>query len=242
MVDQKLFNRLLILNLFTSAHCMVAQLALLMAISYIFSNSVLVFSFFSGLYLMSMGLGSLLVESLRLDSCRYVSLVFWNSVAGIVLANPGVFGIIVLNEYIRMMLHVYGSDLSFLLFPSGIVLTCLIGVVSGAELPIFSKITEMENWHVSMPMIGVLRNDYLGAFVGVVVFTFILNPFSGLISSILISQMICLACINVVYFFSVGCWTQKKFCVALICLDLYVLILYNCRLSLLHFIDRGCIF
>ncbi len=149
---------------------------------------------------MSMGIGTLFVEKIKGDSDRFVSLIILNSLIGILLANPGIIGIMGLNEILRYLLRAQQKDLLFLLFPLGIVLTTLIGMVSGAELPFFSKLIEKEKWHVSKPIIGVLTSDYFGACVGILIFTFFLNPFLGLIPSILVSQILTLTLINITFF------------------------------------------
>jgi spermidine synthase len=110
----------------------------------------------------------------------------------------------------------------FLLFPLGIVLTVLIGIVSGAELPIFSKLIEIEKWHVSQPIIGVLTSDYFGAFTGIITFTFFLNPFFGLIPSILISQLVTLGVINATFFYFGFRRRVSRTAVFLVLINIYV--------------------
>lgn len=236
-MNKKDFIRLLILNLFTSGHCTITYIALSMSLSYIVSNSIFVFSFFTGLYLMSMGIGALLVEKLNVRSERLVALILLNSLLGVFLANPGIPGIIVLNEFGRYLLRAQHIDLLWGMFPLGIVLTILIGVVSGAELPIFSKLIEQEGWHVSKPIIGVLAGDYFGAFAGIVLFTFILNPFAGLINAIFVSQIITLGCVNFSCFTITALKKRFKVLPFLISMNVYVLLMYLWRDRFVQFID-----
>lgn len=228
------YKRLIVLNLFTSGHCTITHIALAMALSYITSNSVYVFTFFTGLYLMSMGMGVLFVENIHLKSNRLTNLILLNSMAGIILANPGITGIITANELGRFLLRAYHIDLLFLMFPAGIILTVLIGMVSGAEIPVFSKLIEKENGHTSKPIIGVLTSDYFGAFAGIMAFTFLLNPFTGLLNGIFISQVITLIIIDYTFY---KLKASKKLLPLLFILNIYVLILFLLRMPFANFID-----
>ena len=73
-------------------------------------------------------------------------------------------------------------------------------MVSGAELPLFSRLIEEERWPQTRPLIGVLTSDYFGAFLGIILFTFALNPFLGLIPGVTVSQCMTLLVVNIVFF------------------------------------------
>lgn len=236
-MKRKHFGQLIALNLFTSANCTITQIALTTAYSYIFSNSIFCFSFFTGLYLMSMGLGALLVERFHWRKDQFVELIFLNSLAGVVLANPGVLGILGLNEGLRWLLRTHDVNLLGVMFPLGIVLSVLIGLVSGAELPIFSKLTEADQSNASKPMVGVLVSDYLGAALGILLFTFILNPLTGLIPSLLISQAVTLIYIACAFLFYPGAARPKRLQTLLLSLCLYVALLLLVRGPLALWID-----
>ncbi len=231
------FKYLVTLNLFTSCHCMVTYIALSMALSYIFSNSILTFSFFTGLYLMAMGIGALLVERLDKDKTPLIKLLFHNSLAGILLASPGVIMILILNEYLHILLRNHQIDLLYLMFPTGILLTLCIGIVSGAELPVFSMIAEKEGLPVARPIITVLASDYFGAFVGIMLFTFILNPLMGLIQAITFSQALTLLVINAAYF-SIRIPNRRKTSGLILILNIYVFVMFWHRDTLINFIDQ----
>lgn len=205
-----------------------------MALSYIMSNSVFVFSLFTGVYLMSMGMGVLLVEKINMNSSRLMSLMILNSLAGILLANPGITGIITINELARYLLRAREIDLLPVLLPLGILLTALVGIVSGAEIPIFSKISENERWHPSKPVIGILTSDYFGAAVGIIAFTFFLNPFAGLFNGVFLSQMAALTVINSVYF---SMNISKRILPAMMAVNIYVLVMFLLRTPFANWID-----
>jgi len=236
-MNRGLFVKIITLNLFTSANCMIVQLCLSVSLSYIFSNSIFIFSLFTGLYLMSMGLGVLLIERIRLSGDQWVRLALGNSCLGVILANPGIIAVLLLNEWLYFMLRSHQIDALFLMFPIGIVFTVLIGIVSGAELPILSKLIEEEKWHVARPIIGVLTSDYFGAFLGTMIFAFILYPFAGLIQTIFIAQIVTLACIMVV-FFSLASVPKRRVPVTSLCLlNVYVLGMFFYQDRLLSFLD-----
>ncbi len=222
MENRKFFDKLITLNLITSANCMIAQIALSYGLSYIFSNSIFVFAFFTGLYLMSMGLGTLVVERLTLKSEQLIQCILINSVMGVLLANPGITGLLLTNEYLYALLRNHSIDLLYLMFPLGFILTILIGLVSGSELPIFSKLIETKKWHTSKPIIGVLTSDYFGAFTGVLIFTLLLNPFVGLVTAILISQTVTILYADFIYFKERIMTKNKKLTVTLLFINLYV--------------------
>ncbi len=233
----KRFTKLIILNCFTSGHCMIAQLALSMALSYIFSNSIFIFSFFTGLYLMSMGIGALLVEKFDVPTDWLIKFVIVNSILGVLLASPGITGVIVFNEFLSYLLRTYQLDLGTILFPLGIILSILIGIVSGAELPIFSKLIEKENWPTSQPIISVLVSDYFGAFFGVVIFTFILNPFTGILNAIVITQIITLIAINYTHFTLKIFSKESKIPLILMIVNVFVGMMFLYRNTFAGFVD-----
>lgn len=237
-MENKHFTKLIFLNLITSANCTIAQMSLSAGLSYIFSNSVFIFAFFTGLYLMSMGIGSLIVEKFNFDTEKFTQILLVNSALGIILANPGITGLLLSNEYISFITRHYNLNLSWILLPLGVILTICIGIVSGAELPIFSKYIEKKNWHTSKPMIGVLTSDYLGAFAGIIIFTLILNPFFGLIPSILISQIMTVVVINYVYWKERAVFQSRKLGGYLLILNIYLAGTFLLKDTIIFYLDH----
>ncbi len=231
------YKKFLYLNALTSAQCMVAQMCLNFALSYIFSNSIFVFSFFTGLYLMMMGMGVLLVEKFPLSQKRWTQVLVINGMIGVMFANPGVVGLLFCNEYFLYVLRKFDHNWTFLLLPLGILLTMGIGIVSGAELPIFSKIYEEEKKEISKPLIGVLWSDYFGAFLGIIIFIVILYPFIGLINVIFFSQIIVLIYINVLIFSLKIFNVKSRGYIILICINFYVLVSFVFRDGLINYLN-----
>jgi len=122
----------------------------------------------------------------------------------------------------------------------GIVLSITIGIVSGAELPIFSKVIEKEDWQTPKPIIAVLSSDYFGAFAGIMIFTFILNPFFGLIKTICMAQLFTLFIINAIYFSTNIFKRSRKEYVLFGILNLFVIVSFLLSDHFVYFIDFIC--
>lgn len=177
---------------------MSGQLALNTTLSYLFSNSIYIFSFFIGLYLMSMGLGVLIVNKLPISEKNVINFIVANALISILIANPGFFTLLYFNEETRMLLRTTHSQLHNLVFLFGIILTILLGIVSGIELPLFSKLLESTQEKDSSILTALLTTDYLGAFVGSVLFSILFYPFWGLIKGIILSQLFLLIALGII--------------------------------------------
>ena len=177
---------------------MSGQLALNTTLSYLFSNSIYIFSFFIGLYLMSMGLGVLIVNKLPISEKNVINFIVANALISILIANPGFFTLLYFNEETRMLLRTTHSQLHNLVFLFGIILTILLGIVSGIELPLFSKLLESTQEKDPSILTALLTTDYLGAFVGSVLFSILFYPFWGLIKGIILSQLFLLIALGII--------------------------------------------
>ena len=236
-MQKNYFNRLLKLNFLTSVHCTLSYIALSLMFGYIFSNSIFFFTLFTGIYLIAMGFGVIGVERIYLSREKWISMIFINCLLGIFLANPGIPFLMILNEYLLFYLRSREIDGLFVMLPLGIILTLSIGMVSGAEFPIFSKLAESDKDDTPKTLISVLKTDYFGAFLGIVLFTFILNPFFGLIKSIIISQVASLIYINMSYFSRLNTSRSYPLTVFLLIMDAYVCISWIMSQPLIDFIN-----
>jgi len=192
------YKKIIFFNLFSACFCMSGQLALNTTLSYLFSNSIYIFSFFIGLYLMSMGLGVLIVNKLPISEKNVINFIVANALISILIANPGFFTLLYFNEETRMLLRTTHSQLHNLVFLFGIILTILLGIVSGIELPLFSKLLESTQEKDSSILTALLTTDYLGAFVGSVLFSILFYPFWGLIKGIILSQLFLLIALGII--------------------------------------------
>jgi len=210
---------LLRLNLLTSLYYMLAYLCLAIAMSYILSSSIFVFSLFTGIYLMSMGLGSILINKISISEKNIQPIILSIAIIGLLLINPGVISLMYLNEYLFYIFRNSQTDYITITLIYGILLTIFIGILSGSELPLFSKLLESENKEQSELLVKVLSFDYFGTCIGVIIFNFLMFPFWGLTNSILISQLISI--IGLWFIFYKMRVLRYKYCRYLILVTLY---------------------
>lgn len=153
---------------FVLAFCsIVYELLLGQSLSAFLGNTVLRYSVTIGLYMLSMGLGSLLAEG-RFVKHPVITLLS----VEIALTVTGGFSVIFL-----MLVNSVGlPDIVFL--GSAHFLIILIGVLTGFEIPLLIELRNLEVEGSERKVLGV---DYLGAFSGTVVFAFVFYPVVGLI-------------------------------------------------------------
>lgn len=192
-------KHLTFLNSCAAGHGALTYIALATAFSYIFSDPVFVFPFFTGLYLAAWGLGTLRAEKPAGGPERTVTLILFNSFAGILLATPGIWATLLANETLRYILRTRHQDLLFLILPAGIILTVCLGGVFGARQAAFSRLTNSKKNPEASPHATFWESDHFGASAGILIFAFIFNPLWGLIRGILLSQAIALGVTDIAF-------------------------------------------
>lgn len=153
---------------FVLAFCsIVYELLLGQTLSAFLGNTVLRYSVTIGLYMMSLGIGSMIAEG------RFVK-------------NP----VTSLLRVEMLLTVVGGGSVVFLFFVNSIgvppillsliahALIIVIGVLSGFEIPLLISLKNHEAENRDNAVIGV---NYLGAFLGTIVFAFVLYPHVGLV-------------------------------------------------------------
>ena len=153
---------------FVLAFCsIVYELLLGQTLSAFLGNTVLRYSVTIGLYMMSLGIGSMIAEG------RFVE-------------RP----VTSLLRVEALLTLVGGSSVVFLFFVSALgvpplVLSVIahaliigIGILSGFEIPLLISLKNFEAKNRDNAIIGV---NYLGAFLGTMVFAFVLYPLVGLV-------------------------------------------------------------
>ena len=153
---------------FILAFCsIVYELLLGQTLSAFLGNTVLRYSVTIGLYMMSLGIGSMIAEG------RFV-------------ARP----VMSLLRVETLLTLVGGSSVVFLFFVNAIgvpplalsliahSLIIIIGILSGFEIPLLICLKNYEAENRDNAIIGV---NYLGAFLGTMIFAFVLYPFVGLV-------------------------------------------------------------
>ena len=153
---------------FVLAFCsIVYELLLGQTLSAFLGNTVLRYSVTIGLYMMSLGIGSMIAEG------RFVR----NPVTSLLL--------------VEVLLTLAGGSCVVLLFAVNALgvpplllsiiahsLIIVIGILSGFEIPLLISLKNKESENRDNAIIGV---NYLGAFAGTIVFAFVLYPFVGLV-------------------------------------------------------------
>lgn len=155
------------------AFCSVVyELLLGQTLSAFLGNTILRYSVTIGLYMFSMGIGSLLVtERIRQNPLMYlVGVEVFLSLLG-ASSIPLLF----LIDYIGFPLFVLSA------VAHGLIIA--IGVLTGAEIPLLIAIGAKEKPGSETSVLGT---DYIGAFAGTLVFAFVFYPMIGLIKAALI--------------------------------------------------------
>lgn len=145
----------------------VYELLLGQALSAFLGNTVLRYSVTIGLYMFSMGMGSLMAEG-KLVKHSVTALLKIE----ILLTIFGGFSVILLMFFDVMDM----SPVFFSVFAHALIM--IIGVLTGFEIPLLMHLKRFESDHTESLVLGV---SYLGAFIGTVVFAFVLYPRMGLI-------------------------------------------------------------
>ena len=153
---------------FILAFCSIAyELLLGQALSAFLGNTVLRYSVTIGLYMFSMGMGSLMAEG------KFVR----NPVT--TLLKMEILLTIIGGGAVILLLAFDSTGMSSLLFSAfAHALIIIIGVLTGFEIPLLMHLKNIETKHSESLVLGI---NYLGAFVGTVVFAFVLYPLVGLI-------------------------------------------------------------
>lgn len=153
---------------FILAFCsMTYELLLGQSLSAFLGNTVLRYSVTIGLYMFSMGMGSLMAEG-KLVKRSVTALLKIE----ILLTALGGFSVVLLLLFDAMGM----SPLLFSMFAHGLII--MIGLLTGFEIPLLMHLNSLRKDHAESVVLGV---SYLGAFMGTVVFAFVLYPRVGLI-------------------------------------------------------------
>jgi spermidine synthase len=189
-------HRILLIIKFAVALCSIAyELVLAQALSAFLSNTVLRYCVTIGLYMLFMGLGAFFVER-KLSKTPWMT--FWRTEIALTvlgaLSLPSLFAVDALRW----------GDPVFLAWSH--ILICVIGFLTGFELPLALELARRDTRPGRNALIA---SDYLGAFVGTVVFALVFYPRLGLMASVW-----CVSLVNAVASFGLVRTWRKEFDVA----------------------------
>lgn len=182
---------------------MMAHIALSMAVSFMFSNSIFIFSLLSGVYLFAMGLGTIVVDYLKSKNRLPDHMLYYNILFGLLLFNPGIYILMVLNEYVLFWHREYGFFLNDMILILSVLISLVLGIISGFELPFFTTMYEKIK---TEGLVKILASDYLGAFFGIICFSLVIFPLYGLLRGIFYTQ-------SGVILAMIFLWTKQRFIV-----------------------------
>jgi len=161
---------ILLLIKFTAAFCSISyELILAQTLTAFLSNTVLRYCVTIGLYMFCMGLGAFFVGK-RMS--RAPALTFWRAEAGLTLIGAAAVPLLFAVDAMK-----WGAP-AFLVVSHALI--CLIGFLTGFELPLSMELAKRDGAPGRNTLLGV---DYFGAFVGTVVFALVFYPFWGLVAS-----------------------------------------------------------
>ena len=146
---------------------LIYELILGTASSYLLGNSILSFSIGIGFNLFGMGLGSLIsIRFLKNAEKRFLQ-------NELILSLIGGFSVVILFAAFNL------TELFWLVY---VVLSMLIGICVGLEIPLVMSIIEKKKANKNKSTLSkVLAADYIGALIGSLIFPFILLPYLGVI-------------------------------------------------------------
>jgi spermidine synthase len=183
---------LLLQILIVSVCSLIYELLIATTATNITSNSILAFSLVIGLFLAGLGTGAFISQWIK--DKNLVDVFIWNET---VLAIIGGFSVITL--YFAWIFTPY-----FYLIQT--LITFLIGLLSGLEIPILTRIlNNQEDGNFKSIIAKVLSFDYLGGLVASLLFPLVLLQYFGLVKlSFLVGILNCLMALLAIYIF----WNQ----------------------------------
>jgi len=193
------------LTLTVSFCSIVYELMLAQCLSIILGNTILRYSITIGLYLFSMGMGALGFLFWNKEKSPQLLFVIEGILSFIGLVLP--FLILGGDQFLRET--VFGSapsnvfSNSFIWLPSWIfvhAVIILVGLLSGAELPILMELARQQGGEMSAQRILAL--DYFGTFVGSLAFPLLIYESLGLVAgSALVGGLNAIAAMLILYLY-----------------------------------------
>ena len=169
-------SRVLLLNIFLAGLCsIIYELLIATATSYFLGDSITQFSVTIGVYMATMGVGS------------YVSK--WVKDEGILPNFISFELMLALVGGVSVPLIYFSYSLGFSVQAVSVVLTAIIGVLVGLEIPLLSRLMA-QHYSLKSNLANVLSIDYLGALLATLLFPFVLLPTMGIFKSSLLFGLV----------------------------------------------------
>jgi len=158
-------TKILILSVFIAGSCsIIYELLIATATSYFLGDSIKQFSITIGAYMAAMGVGSYFSRLIS-DKNLLIKFISFELLLGLVggLSVPLLYASFAYTGYFQT---------------SSILLTIVIGILIGLEIPILSRLLE-KYYSLKINISTVLSVDYFGALIATIIFPFLLLPVLG---------------------------------------------------------------
>jgi len=158
------------ITIFTLALCsIIYELGFAYTLTLIYGSSVFYYSVTIGIYIFAMGLGSFLYDKITQKHKNYKKIFFLSELSLVLLSLlsiPVMFYLVTYNAEANYFNHIFIYSL-----------IVLIGLLTGFEIPIINDISNKK-------LTTILGIDYFGTLVGTIVFSLLLLPTLGLVTTI----------------------------------------------------------
>ncbi len=181
---------LVLVVLLTAATAMVYQFSVVSALIFIMGDSILLFSVFTGVFLLSMGVGSVLgARPTAAMDISFIRVQFSLAALGLA-ALPLVFCLFAASEYARRRgITLPQPAVVFTFWANGLLIDFLFGVLTGMQLPLLAGLFRTLRLQ-DRSLASLLGFDYLGSFVGALAFPLFLFPSLGLFRTVFLASLI----------------------------------------------------
>lgn len=168
-----------VISFFTAFCSLIYELQYSQLLAVLYGNTVLRYSFTIGLYLFSLGIGSI---SYRLLSRVKNEKILWVTQTLLAIIGPiGIVGIIWLDNKMFHLFQLRAQGITIVLSHVPIIIT---GILAGIQIPLLSVLGSNIKRRTDM-FVEVLGVDYFGSLVGAVSYGLYLYPQIGLIKTAL---------------------------------------------------------
>ena len=181
----KNYRLLMLTTLIISGCSMVYELIISAVSSYLVGDSTLQYSITIGLYMFAMGVGSFLSKYIKKDLFNW----FVNIEIGV-----GVIG--GLSSLLLFLANLYLEAYQLVMY----VEIILIGTLVGAEIPILTRIIELDKKNLRVTLSHLFSFDYIGGLLGSVAFPLLLMPQLGFFATAFMAGTFNLICATLIVF------------------------------------------
>lgn len=190
-MSTRLRSSTLVFTVFTVAGAaMIYQFSVVTALIFIMGDSIVLFSVFTGVFLCSMGVGALVgAKQTHTTHIAFIRAQFALAFLGLA-ALPLIFLLFAGSEYLRRTgVALPPALLTLCFWTTGLLIDVLFGAFTGTQLPMLAGLFR-DLWLPERSLAFLLGFDYLGSFLGAVLFPLLLFPSVGLFRTVLVAAVL----------------------------------------------------